>query len=282
MPLLAHGMTADTGVGVEPLALTILLVAVTVYTRGARALRQRPAGRRFVPAWRIGCAAVGFFVLIASLASSLHSLAEQSLSLHMVQHVLLLFAAPLLALGRAGYAGQAALSPGLQAAIRRIRSTATWRRWRRGDPAMFLFVTVGHVAALWAWHAPSLYDAALRRPSLHGAEHAFLLGSAVVFWMCIVRPTASGRLHGGFGVICLAAVLFQGGVLGALLAFAEVPLYEIHAGRSGATAAVRDQQVAGALMWVLPGFLYALAAAMVFVRWLGAVEDRRLRAEQPA
>lgn len=277
---LAHG-TAATTATVEPLALATLVLGAILYARGARTLRRQTAGRRILPPWRLASAGAGILALSAALASPLHGLSEQYFSLHMVQHVVVLLAAPLLALGGIGYASQAGLPRGVRTLTRRVRRTTAWRSWRHAAPAALGAATVGHIATLWLWHAPPLYDAAVRHSWLHGLEHASLAVGAVAMWVLLLRPTPAARLSGGLGVLCLAAVLFQGGILGALLAFARVPLY-LHTGGFGTLSAIQDQQLAGALMWVLPGFVYAVAAAVIFTRWLRAVEDHRLRAEQPA
>jgi cytochrome c oxidase assembly factor CtaG len=64
-------------------------------------------------------------------------------------------------------------------------------------------VWVLHATALWAWHAPALYQAALADPLVHALGHASLLGAAGLFWWSGLQPTGHRRLDSGLGVLFL-------------------------------------------------------------------------------
>lgn len=118
---------------------------------------------------------------------------------------------------------------------------------------------VAATGLLWAWHLPSLYDAALSNTRIYWLMQASLLGSAIWFWRSLfAAPLVSATL----GAI---AAMVQMGMLGALLTFAPAPLYAAHVGTTLAWGLPQlvDQQLAGLIMWV-PGILpYAIALALI-------------------
>lgn len=119
---------------------------------------------------------------------------------------------------------------------------------------------VTHAVVFWFWHAPSPYTAALSHDGIYWLMQLTLLGSGVWFWRAliarrgdIVATTAT-----------LAGFAAQMGLLGALIALAQDPLYVPHALSTAAwnLTALEDQQLAGLIMWV-PGVLPYLAALAV-------------------
>ena len=124
-------------------------------------------------------------------------------------------------------------------------------------------------AVLWLWHVPPLYDHALSDVSVYWGMQLALLGTSWWFWSATFRASTPAAFVG------LTAAAAQMGMLGALLAFAPRPLYGTHLATtiSYGIGPLRDQQLAGLVMWV-PGLLpFALAAA-----WIAA---RRWRALEP-
>jgi cytochrome c oxidase assembly factor CtaG len=137
-----------------------------------------------------------------------------------------------------------------------------------------------HLAAIVFWHVPRFYDAALRYPSLHVAEHLSFLGSALLFWWLVCDRRARRRLGAPLAVAALFVVAMQGTVLGALLTVAQRPWYVSHLATTlpwGLTP-LEDQQLAGLLMWVPAGLAYLVAAAALTASALAA----RAGAARPA
>jgi putative membrane protein len=122
-----------------------------------------------------------------------------------------------------------------------------------------------HSAAIWLWHLPGPYQAALDSGWLHLAEHASLLGTAVLFWWALLRPRVS-RPEYGLGVLYVFLVSLQSTALGALLTLASAPWYRAY-------GQLADQQLAGLLMWVPAGMLYLLIALAMFGAWLRALDS---------
>lgn len=180
---------------------------------------------------RPGAAAVA--VLAIAFVSPLCALSAALFSARVVHHVLLVaVAAPLIA--------------------------AAWPGRRAVPPAMPF---AAFTAALWLWHLPAAYDAALGNVAVYWAMQATLLATAVLFWRAVLHP---GR---GVGAALLAvwAGFVQMALLGALLTLAPDPLYAIHAVAPLAwgMTPLGDQQLGGLIMWVPAGLPFAVIGGLV-------------------
>ena len=228
-----------------------LLAAATAYVRGWR--RLRAAGYP-PPLWRPASYILGLAFVAGALLSPLDELAAERFSAHMAQHLLLtMMAAPLLLLGNPLPLVLWGVPPGARAWLAApFRRTA---RLRLALSAMTFWPAAGllHVAAIWVWHVPWLYDAAAEHELLHAAEHVMFFGTALLFWWPIIRPAPrlAPRLHPGLQIVYLIAATAQSTALGMLLAVPERAFYP-HYARVAATLginAVDDQMVGGGLMW---------------------------------
>lgn len=202
---------------------------------------------------------IGFFgglaLLILVLSPPVHAVSDELFSAHMVQHlVLVLVAAPFIAWG---------IDVKLPRILRR--------------PAVIWGL---HALALWAWHLPLLYDAAVANIPLHLLEHATFLGTGVLFWGAVLGRMGLDHLR-RLGLTF--ATTLQSAALGAIIAFASTPLYASHlstAPKQGLTP-LEDQQLAGAIMWVPPGTIYLVV--MLLLLW-GAFRryERVQQVEEPS
>jgi putative membrane protein len=254
----------------DPLALAVAgAAAVVAGHRRAATGRGSIAHRRLRDRWLLAGAAVA----VLSLVSPVAGLAGGLASAHMVQHLLLLVvAAPLIALGDPGPALLAALP-----APARRRAVAGWRRCPRGlrRPGAGVAVgAAGSAVSLWLWHVPALYAGAVTSSVVHLAEHASFLVPAVVFWGAVVRRRTRHRQVFLVTVLASAALVMQGGVLAALLVFTPHPMYPVYDATStwGLTA-LEDQRLAGTFLWAVGGPVHALVAVVAVVRGLAASED---------
>lgn len=227
---------------------------------------------RDVPPGQKACLAAGLVSVVAVLAPPFEHLAEERLWAHMVQHVVLVaVAAPLIVLGDP----IGALS-GTRLGRGRARSWSVASHLALGRASRYTALAVlglgMHTAALWAWHVPGPYEAALRSTPLHVVEHATLLGTALFFWW-VVAGSRRRALYGP-GVLVTFAAALQGSALGALMTLAASPWYPSYvsagAGRGTGTGLtpLEDQQVAGVVMWGPGGAVYALAAILLFAAWI--------------
>jgi putative membrane protein len=255
----------------EPWVVGPLLLALLLYALGAARLwRQAGAGRGL---GRLQATAFGggWLALVAALMSPLDALGDRLFWAHMVQHeVLMLVAAPLLVLGRPLAAFAWALPrPLLRAVARRFRATRlAARAWAALTAPLSAWIL--HALALWAWHVPVLFDAAVESEPLHVLQHTSFLASALLFWWAVLGPDARARNQGA-AMLLLFTTMLHTGALGALLALAATPWYP-HYAQSGAgfgLDALEDQQLGGLVMWVPGGLAYLAAALAVGARWLG-------------
>ena len=266
----------------QPFLLVPLAFVVWLYGRGVRRLWRAGTVGRGVRRWQAGCFGAGMFAVLLALVSPLDAMAEALLSAHMAQHFLLIMvAAPLLVLGSPGVAFGAAVPVTWRRAAHRIGRAGAPRRIAHGFASPVATWSLALVA-LWAWHLPALYDAALEHLPIHVLEHACFLGTALLFWWTAIAPSGRRRLYRGADVLYVFTGGFQGAVLGALLVFASSPLFPFYSlARTGpwGLTPLSDQQLAGAVMWVPSGIVSLLIAGMLFVRWLGAMERAMRRAE---
>lgn len=262
----------------DPIVWLPLVMAGGLYLRGTRALWARVGVGHGLGRWQVMAYAGGLLTLVTALISPLDALGGALLSAHMVQHLLLIaVAAPLLVLGQPPTALLWAVPE------RRRRQLG---RWWRGAPALRsawsmltlpLVAWLLHTAALWAWHAPPLYQAALDVPLLHGAEHLSFLGTGLLFWWtvlapgpAVVLPSRPRQTAYGLGALSIFALTLQSGLLGALMTFAPAPWYPAYTGRTApwGLAPLEDQQLAGLLMWVPGGMVYAAVALVLLAVWI--------------
>ena len=209
----------------DPWLLAALLLTAGVYLRGWLVLRRRDPRR-----WHGGRPAAflgGLAAIDLALASPVEPFAGLLLQVHMVQHLLLMMLAPpLLWLGAPLFP----LLRGLPRPVRRIGVAP----WLSAPPLRRLFGRLTHpltalvlfVAATWVWHAPPVYDLALRSNGWHYLQHACFLVTALVFWYPIVRPyPARPRWSPWLLFPCLFLADLSNTALAALLTFSDRLLY---------------------------------------------------------
>jgi len=226
-------------------------------------------------AYTAGCA-----VLAIALSPPLGEWSERWLAAHMVQHELLMVvAAPLIALG-------APLVGMLWAMPLRLRHAIVAIVQRTPLPAIWQTTTAPAVAfmlyglALWIWHIPAIYDAALEHEAVHVVQHLCFFGSAALFWWGIVHGR-QGRLGYGAAVVYLFVTAVHGGVLGALLTISPRVWYTPYlAHHPKGLTPLEDQQLAGLLMWIPAGLAFVAGALFLFAGWLRQ-SDRVSRFQSP-
>jgi putative membrane protein len=253
-----------------PVLLGIVLAGAS-YGRGVLLLRRN---RRSTGLRRVVCFYAGLFVVLASLVSPLDALSVSLFSAHMVQHLMLiLVGAPMLVFG-------APVVPMILSLPRSARAvTRSIERARVVDAASRavmkpVVVLALHSIALWAWHLPSLYQAALRNDGLHGLEHVSLMATAVLFWALVIGRRRRRRLGYGPAILLTFVTALQSAALGVVLTFASTALYPVHAGRTETwgLSALEDQQLAGAIMWIPAGIIYLAVMCALFFGWMRSMD----------
>jgi putative membrane protein len=243
----------------------LLLASAALYALGlARLWRRAGAGRGITRAQALRFA-LGWLALCAALLPPLDTWADALFAAHMVQHeMLMVVAAPLLVLGRPLEAWTWGLPPPWRMPLARFTQVGWLRRpWAAATEPVGAWCI--HAAAVWGWHVPALFDAALANENVHVLQHACFLGSALLFWWAVFgrgvhRPDGSS-------LASLFTTMIHTSALGALLTFAPHPWYAHYAGSASLTA-LQDQQLGGLVMWVPAGCAYMAAGLAVVAEWL--------------
>jgi putative membrane protein len=162
-----------TGWNLDPLELSMLVLAGALYWRRARTLGRRG---RPVPQARLTAFAAGLLTLFVALASPIDTIGEERLfSVHMFQHLLL------------GDVGALLLVLGLDGRLLRplLRVRLVHRLRFLAHPLVAL--------PLWAvnfvvWHLPVLFDAALRNNAIHALQHSLFVALGMLMWAALLEP----------------------------------------------------------------------------------------------
>jgi len=227
----------------------------------------RAAGARHAIAW-----AAGLGCLFVALISPLDVLGEQLASAHMVQHLLVADLAPI------------ALTLGLTKWILRPVTRRIHRLERAagpfGHPA---FGVVAYVGAMWFWHIPAFYDAALDHAGVHVLEHLSFAAAGLLYWWHLLSPIRTRLRLGGMGpVLYMASTKVLVGLLGIGLAFAPELLYDGYGttGERWGMSPLDDLHVAGLLMALEQSLVMGGALVFLFTRMLAEADREDERAER--
>jgi putative membrane protein len=189
---------------------------------------------------RLASFSAGTLLALVALVGPLHDLQFELLTAHLLQNVVLAEWAPaLLVLGLPAVVGR-----------RLARFVPLWV----GLPLWLL--------VYYAWHAPALYDAALRHPdSLLQVEHLSYLLAGAALWL----PIAHGEMSDGTkaGYVFAAFVLIS--PLGLMLALIPESVYSFYDGHWGLTA-LEDQQIGGVTMSSEAALVFFAVFAFFFAR----------------
>ncbi len=249
-----------------PIALDIaIFLTALFYFRGWLALcRSSP---HLLPISRLAAFLAGLFLLWFAIGSPLSAFDEASLTVHMIQHILLMLVVPpLVLLGAPSLPLLHGLPPWF------VRSTlGPFLRW---SPVQSLGKFLTHPLVCWilaavaliAWHIPSAFELALRSDFWHEVEHLCFLCTSILFWWPVVQPFPSEARWPRWS---MPAYLFfgmlPGSAVGAFFAFCDRVLYPsyIKAPALFRITALTDQILAGTLMWVFGVFVCLLPAVAI-------------------
>lgn len=231
------------------------------------------AGARFRFSKRAWLYAAGVIVLLLTLVSPLDALSDTySFSAHMLQHMLLILAVPpMLLLGIPREMAQKALQYPWVSRLETFLSKPVLA-WSLG------------VGALWLWHWPPIYNAALASEQIHIVEHLSFLAASTIFWWPVISPVeqlrlppleAVGYLFGACSAHTVLAILLTFAPLGHFPAYINPPdsygILPILRGDWGLTP-LADQQWGGLLMWVPACLVYLSFILATLGRWYRAPE----------
>src|SRR5215218_3169582 len=204
----------------DPFILLFLAVSGWLYIRGLRRLWARAGVGQGIRKWEAGAFAAGWISVVIALISPLDPLSDILFSAHMAQHeVLMLVSAPLLVLGRTLLAFLWAFGAERRERIGRwTQSPRTLSVWHGITGPLVVWVL--HAVALWVWHIPDLYEAALRDEAVHVVQHLSFFVTACLFWWALVYGRF-GRIGYGMAVFYVFTTAVYSSILGALITIAR-------------------------------------------------------------
>jgi cytochrome c oxidase assembly factor CtaG len=219
-------------------------------------VRTLAAHGRPVPAWRIASFLAGLAVLVCADLPPVRALANDELTAHMVEHLLIADAAALLlVLGLTGP---------IMAPVLRLPGL----RWLRvlAHPAVALPLWA---LDLYVWHIPVLYDGTVQHDWLHALEHACFLFFGANLWMGLLGPLPKPAWFGNLarlGYIVIARMV--GAVLGNVFLWSGSPFYHSY-------PRVQDQSNAGSVMMVWESLLTISLFCWLFLRAARESEEQQ-------
>ena len=268
---------AASGSGWFPISLLLaLLLTEFLYLRGW--LRLRSASVKLIPAWRVISFSLGLFLIWMAVGSPLAALDERMLTVHMVQHLLLMtFAAPLILLGLP-------VMPFLHGLPRQFAQEVVgplfrWHPVRKFGRALGrpVFTWLAATAVLVVWHIPTIFTLALQSGAWHLFEQATFLVAGLLFWWPVVQPWPNATTEPRWSILLyLFLATLPCDVLSAFLVFSERVAYPVYlsASRLSDISVLADQQCAGALMWTCITIVYLVPAAILSMRLLAPRNSR--------
>jgi len=255
----------------QVLVAALLAVSLSGYATGVARLWRRAGVGRGIRVREAVAFGAGWATVAVALYSRVDVLSDRSFAVHMGQHeMLMIVAAPLLAASRTYEAWSWALR---RRGVRALASVAAGWRWLAAPVRAWWL----HAAALWLWHVPAPFLAALANPSIHALQHASFFLSALLFWWAVFGSRR--RNHQGTALALLVTTMLQMNALGLLLTFAPEPWYATDEPPPWGLTALEDQQVGALIMWMFGGMVYAAAALAVVFRWLAPPAGRAIERE---
>ncbi len=267
MPPLPHTPLA---ISLSSSATVLVLVFVSfIYVRGWR--RARKASSNAIPGWRLASFLIGMFLVWGAVASPLVAYDHDLLTVHMIQHLLLMtFAPALLLLGESLLVfwnglprfGQVVLGPQLRRPL--------IRRFVRALSRPVLCWTVSALTLL-GWHVPALFALGMHSEVWHSVEQASFLGAGFLFWLPVIQPwprVSTGPQWSTFLYLFLATLPCD--ILSGFLVFSDRIAYPVYFSMPHhfAFSVLEDQQCAAALMWTCVTLVYLVPAAILSIRLL--------------
>jgi cytochrome c oxidase assembly factor CtaG len=256
------------------LILALILVCwheVGLYRLAKRSRPERTRQRRLRSIWFYG----GLVMLLLAVQSPLDYWADSYFFVHMIQHLLLMFAAPVLIVAGAPW------QPLLDGLPGRLGKDATKQvlagGWSRPIRAVAGFAlkpwttVIAFNIVMVFWHLPGPYDLASQNQAVHiWLMHGSFFVVGVMFWLQFI-PSAPFRikLSRPAQMAALLATNVQMWVLAMSMSIlANSSWYSVYAHVPGVSLPpFDDQQIGAAILWVCGDF-WAVPAMVYVVRKL--------------
>lgn len=222
----------------------------------------------------------GLAVLLIAVESPIDYWADRYFFVHMIQHLLLMFAAPVLIVAGAPWQPLLEGLPGRMGkdATRQVL-TGGWSRPVRAIGGFLLRPWVAVISfnlVMVIWHLPGPFDLGTRNSAVHiWLLHGTFFLTGVLFWLQFI-PSAPFRIKMSRAAQAAALVVtnVEMWILAMSMSFlSSTSWYSVYAHVPGVTfKPLADQQVGAAILWVCGDF-WAIPALIYVVRRMLAEED---------
>ncbi|MGA1982897.1 MAG: cytochrome c oxidase assembly protein [Acidobacteriaceae bacterium] len=260
-----------------PIWLTLsILITAAVYVRGWMVIRK--TRRAQFTDLRLMSFLGGLALLWIATASPLDGFADALLTVHMVEHLLLMSAIPMLLLyglpvvpllrGLPTPFTRTILGP-----LLRLRALRSFAHWLVTPAIAWLAMNLGYLG----WHVPAAYDLALESEAWHGVEHLCFLITSLLFWWTILRPWPA-RPHpadwGSLLYLALSDIVMT--MLSGFLTFCDRPVYPYYVNHPNpfGIPVLTDQVLGAVIMWVLGSFAFLVPAMAITIQLLSPSRER--------
>jgi putative membrane protein len=240
-----------------------------------RSRPERTRERRLRSLWFY----TGLVVLLLAISSPIDYWADDYFWVHMIQHLLLMFAAPSLVVAGAPWQPLLDALPGRSGrSVTRGVLAGGWSQPLRALGGLVLrpWVSVGIFDAVMIfWHLPGPYDLAERNQAIHiWLMHGSFFAAGVLFWLQFIPSPPFRRrmpLLSRAAALLVTNVIMIGLAM-ALSIFASGSVYSVYAHIPGVTLPpFADQQIGAAILWVCGDF-WAVPTMITIIRQMVAID----------
>ena len=221
--------------------------------------------------WRLASFLSGVSLVWVALGSPLIAYDHDLLTVHMIQHLLLMTFAPALI-----FLGEPLLvfSHGFPRLAQVLRDQVFQRPLAQGffrvlsRPAL---CWIASASALIGWHVPALFTLGMHSAVWHAVEQGSFLGAGFLFWLPIIQPWPSASIGPQWSTLFyLFLATLPCDILSGFLVFSDRVAYPMYFSmpRHFGFSVLEDQQCAAALMWTCITVVYLVPAAILTTRLL--------------
>ncbi len=253
--------------------LVVVTVVVIWHELGLRNMKRRSRPERVRARRRRSLLFYGgLAVLLLGVVSPIDYWADDYFFVHMIEHILIMFFAPILIVAGAPWLPLVHGFP--VAARRRLGRAVLLSSWAKPLRALGRFLSGGIVAvilfnaAMVIWHVPALFDLAERNQTVHiWLMHSSFFVTGVLFWLQLIpshpiKPKLS-TIRGIWAILATNAVMIL--LAMSLSILSSAPWYSVYDHLSGIRLSpFADQQIGAAILWVCGDF-WAYPALVILI-----------------
>lgn len=258
-------------INVIPIIICIALVIFYIRgTKNNRNPRYRPSN------WQRVSFFASVVVLLIALEPPIDLYADDSFTIHQIQHALLrMVFPPLLLLGTP-------LTP-------LLRGIPAWGRQKIIKPLLssktiqvyYSFITnpvvtaVIYIITLYFWQVSFVHNASVENILIHQVMHITMIVSSLLFWwMMIDSKPHTSKLHYGIRILFLGLLIFPNTFLGSIITFSSTAFYTAYnpADSPFTMSLLRDQHIGGLILWMSGDMMNVIVAAVTMGVWYNKEE----------